>query len=308
MKNIKVLMTLVIVMLIWGINVSAVKYLVNYFDPITITSIRILTASSLVFLILFLVGKVRLPLRKEWLYIMIGALTNVVVHHYFLSEGLTRTTAANGGLILGLGPLLTAILSILILKENMTVARFGGFLLGSIGVGVIILAGSGTLGEVSFGDIEIFIAIFSQAFSFILIKKASNTMDPRLLTGYMFFIGALILFLIALIKEPNGLNGLFKSTPSVWAIFFFSALLATAIGHMVYNSAIKKIGAAQSSIFLNLNTFFSLMGAGIFLGEPILAAHFIGLIFIIAGVVLGSGSLEILLQIIIKNKSKKTYS
>ncbi|MBY0223161.1 DMT family transporter [Sporosarcina aquimarina] len=296
MKNIKVFITLILVMFIWGVNVSALKFLVNYFSPITITSIRILTASSLVFIILFILKIIRLPRKKEWLYVFGGAITSVAAHHYFLSEGLTKTSAANGGLILGLGPLLTAVLSVLILKEKVTMIRFVGFLFGGIGVSVIVLAGSKTLGEISIGDIEIFVAIVSQAFSFILIKKASETMDPRLLTGYMFFIGSLILLLIALVKEPNGFSELSKGNASVWLIFLFSALLATAVGHMIYNSAIEKIGAARSSIFLNLNTFFSLIGAGLFLGEAILLVHFVGLTFIIAGVLLGSGSLETLLR------------
>ena len=296
MKDLKVFITLVFVMFTWGVNVSALKYLVTYFDPITMTSLRIMSAASLVFIILFFLKKIRLPRNREWSYILGGATTNVVLHHYFLAEGLSKTSAANGGLILGLGPLLTATLSVLILKEKITFLRFLGFLFGGIGVSVVVLAGSGKLGEISFGDIEIFLSILSQAFSFILIKNASKTMDARLLTGYMFLFGSVILFIIALIKEPGGLAELQRGTPTVWAVFLFSALIATGVGHMLYNSAIGKIGAARTSIFLNLNTFFALIGASIFLGEKIYLAHFIGLILIIAGVLFGSGSLETLMR------------
>lgn len=300
MKDLKVIITLVLVMFTWGINVSALKYLVTYFDPITITSLRIMVAASSVFIILFVLKKIRLPRNKEWLYILGGATTNVVLHHYFLAEGLSKTSAANGGLILGLGPLLTATLSVLILRERVTFVRSLGFLFGGIGVGVIVLAGSGTIGKISFGDIEIFLSIASQALSFILIKKASQTMDAKLLTGYMFLFGSMILFIVSLVKEPGSLGRLNSGTLSIWAIFFFSALLATAVGHMMYNSAIEKIGAARSSIFLNLNTFFSLIAASLFLGETIYLAHYIGLALIVAGVLFGSGSLEA----IIRNRNK----
>ncbi|HZG71179.1 MAG TPA: EamA family transporter, partial [Chondromyces sp.] len=60
-----------------------------------------------------------------------------------------------------------------------------------------------------------------------------------------------------------------------------------------------KAGAAETSIFINLSTFFSLIGAAIFLGEPIYASHFIGLLFIVSGVILGSGSLE---ELLLKNR------
>ncbi|WP_313237253.1 DMT family transporter [Sporosarcina ureae] len=300
MKDLKVIITLVLVMFTWGINVSALKYLVTYFDPITMTSMRILSAAVLVFVILFFLKKIRLPRNREWLYIVGGAATNVVMHHFFLAEGLSKTSAANGGLILGLGPLLTATLAVFILKEKITGVRALGFLFGGIGVSIVVLGGSGKLGEMSFGDVEIFLSILSQAISFMLIKKASKTMDARLLTGYMMLVGSVILVIIALIKEPGGFVELSKGTPTVWGVFLFSALIATAVGHMAYNSAIQTIGAARASIFLNFNTFFALIGASIFLGESIYPAHFIGLVFIVAGVILGSGSLEIF----IRNRNK----
>ncbi|WP_342536802.1 DMT family transporter [Sporosarcina sp. FSL K6-3508] len=292
MKNSQIYIVLIGVMLLWGVNVSALKVLVDHFAPITITAVRIFTAASMVFIILFSMKKIRLPHREEWGLVIGGAFTSVVAHHYFLSDGLGKTSAANGGLILGLGPLLTAVLSVIILKGKLTIWRLSGFLLGGIGVGFTVLAGSGGLGEVSIGDMEILLAILSQAFSFIIIKKASEKMDARLLTGYMLLIGSLFLLLIALWKEPNGITSLRTGSISIWLIFLFSALFATAIGHMVYNSMIQKIGAAGASIFLNLNTFFSLIGAGLFLGEKLLPAHFIGLIFIVLGVSLGSGALE----------------
>ncbi|ARD48620.1 DMT family transporter [Sporosarcina sp. P33] len=296
MKDIKVIITLVLVMFTWGVNVSALKYLVTYFDPITMTSLRIMSAASLVFLILFFLNKVRLPKNREWLYIIGGAATNVVMHHYFLAEGLSRTSAANGGLILGLGPLLTATLAVFILKEKITGIRTLGFLFGGIGVSIVVLGGSGTVGKPSFGDLEIFLSILSQAVSFMLIKKASRTMDARLLTGYMMLAGSIILVVIARIKEPGGFAELSEGTAAVWGVFMFSALIATAVGHMAYNSAIQTIGAARASIFLNFNTFFALIGASIFLGESIYPAHFIGLIFIVAGVICGSGSLEMFIR------------
>lgn len=296
MKDLHIFLTVIFVMFTWGVNVSALKYLVTYFAPVTMTSLRILSAAALVFIILYFLKQIRLPRNREWLYILGGAATNVVLHHYFLAEGLSRTSAANGGLILGLGPLLTATLSVWILKEKMTLMRFLGFLFGGIGVSVVVLAGSGKLGEISFGDMEVFLSILSQAFSFILIKKATKTMDARLLTGYMFLFGSVILFVIGRIKEPDGLANMAGGTSTVWLVFLFSALIATGVGHMLYNSAIGKIGAARTSIFLNLNTFFALIGASLFLGEKIYPAHFIGLILIVAGVLFGSGSIETLIR------------
>ncbi|MDQ7862746.1 DMT family transporter [Peribacillus frigoritolerans] len=157
-----------------------------------------------------------------------------------------------------------------------------------------VMAGSGGLHSINLGDVDILLSILSQALSFILINKASKTMDPRLLTGYMMLIGSFIPFLPSAYgrNQRAYLPWQPHRHPSGGA-FFFSAIIATALGHMSYNYAIGKVGAAESSIFLNLNTLFSLLGAAVFLNEALVPAHFIGLIFIVSGVLLGSGAIEI---------------
>lgn len=283
-------------MMIWGFNVSAIKVIIQDFMPITITALRIFTASITAFVVLGFMGIFRLPKGSEWIFILGGTVLNVVFHHYFLAAGLTRTTATNAGLILGMGPLLTVIMSMLFLRQKPTIIRVIGFILGTLGVSFTVLAGSTGISSVNLGDIQVLLSIFSQALSFILITQAAKSMDTRLLTGYMLFIGSIVLFCISLWREPNGLASLTNGTTFVWLIFLYSGVIATGLGHLIYNYAIGRVGPAESSIFLNLNTFFSILGAVIFLNEVLVIAHFIGLILIISGVILGSGGLEALLQ------------
>lgn len=292
-------------MMIWGFNVPALKTLVTEFTPVTITSLRIFTAGITVFIILGIMKKVRRPTRRESIFIIGGGLLNVVSHHYFLSVGLTQTTSTNGGLILGTGPLLTALLASILLRNRPTVIKVIGFVLGGIGVSIIVLSGGEGLGNLNGGDAMIFISIFSQALSFIIISRAAKTLDPRLLTGYMLIFGSVILFLIGLVTEPGGLSQLSGSSLWIWMLFIASAMIATAVGHMLYNHSIGQLGAAETSIFLNLNTFFSLIGAALFLGEKITSQHLLGLLFIILGVIFGAGTLE---EMIIKRKRQRFYT
>ena len=302
MSSMKIYFMLIVLTLVWGVNVSLVKVLVEHMQPVTITSIRIFTAGLTVFLILSLSGRIRLPYKKEWKYIIGGSFTAVIFHHYFLSIGLTHTSATNAGLILGMAPLLTVILSMIFFKKKPTMITGLGFILGGIGVSITVLFGSGQLQGIQLGDFEVFLAILSQAFSFILIRKASKTMSPVLLTGYMLFIGSLVLFVMGLLIEPGGLSSLVNTTPFIWVIFLFSAIFATGLGHMVYNYAISQIGAAEASIFLNLNTLFSIVGAALLLGEILKPAHYLGFVLIVSGVILGSGTLE---TMILQRKNRK---
>jgi drug/metabolite transporter (DMT)-like permease len=104
--------------------------------------------------------------------------------------------------------------------------------------------------------------------------------------------GSVLLFIISLWMEPDGLSSMTNWTPSLWVIFLASAVLATALGHMFYNKAIQQIGAAESAIFINLNPLFSLLGAYLFLGESISHSQIMGFILIVIGVFLGSGVLD----------------
>lgn len=283
-------------MLIWGFNLPSVKYLVEFVDPITLTAFRILTAAATIFVILAGMKLLRLPRKNEWKFILLGALLNVVGHHYFLSSGLALTSGTNAGLILGTGPMLTAVLVSLILRSYPSKLQWIGVVIGLAGVSATVLVGGGETAGMNIGDVFVFLSILVQVLSYIVISKAAGSMDPRLLTAYMFIIGAGVLFIISLIQEPGEITA-FADVPSTfWVAFFFSAVLGTAVGHLLYNYSIGQAGPTKAAIFMNLNTFFSLVGAAVILGEVITTNHLFGLVLIIVGVLFGSGAAEDLLK------------
>lgn len=279
-------------MVVWGLNVPVLKILVENLSPVTMTAFRILVAGLTVFIILAYFKLVRLPTSKEWVYILFGSFFNVVCHHFFLSMGLKGTNSTNAGLILGAGPILTALIATFLIRRKISVWKWLGFVLGGIGVSLTILIGSKGISGVSLGNIFVFLSILTQAFSFVLISKAARTLDPRLLTGYMLVIGSGILIVIGLILEPEGFSAFVKAPAQVWLYFFSSAILATAAGHMTYNFIIGKIGPAEAAVFLNIPPFITLIGSAIMLDETITSLHIVGLFFIVTGVLLGSGALE----------------
>lgn len=277
-------------MVAWGLNVIATKVLVTRFLPVTMTAVRVFAAGLTVLLIQWIGREIRKLSLKEAAFICFVALFNVVGHHYFLSIGLSKTSASNAGIILALVPLVTAILAVPFLGEKMTAFRFLGFLLGFAGVVLTVFHGSHQRVELTIGDLYVFLAVVTQAVSFIFIKK--STMNAGMLTGWMLVAGASALFIIGLITEPRGLHRLSTGTWSDWLIFLASAIIATGLGHMTYNKALQKIGASAASVFINLTPFFSLMGAFFLLDEEIGWLKVTGCIFIVTGVLLGTGMME----------------
>ncbi|WP_144511963.1 DMT family transporter [Bacillus sp. FJAT-22090] len=291
MKEWKIYAMLVFVMFVWGANLPILKYLVTVVPPVTLTAFRVLSAGLVVLLILWRMKLLRKPTKQEWKYILLGALTNVVLHHYFLNIGLSITSGTHGGLILGTGPMLTAISAALILKYFPTKFQWLGLVCGFAGLSVSILVGGDT-GGANIGDFFVFLAILAQVLSYMVISKAAKTLDPRLLTAYMLLVGAFALIVISFIQEPGGFVAFTETTPLFWGLFLASAIVCTAVGHLMYNYAVGKAGATKSAIFMNLNPLFSLMLSAIFLGEILNVRHFLGLFLIIIGVLLGSGAAE----------------
>ncbi|WP_152657894.1 DMT family transporter [Oceanobacillus sp. CFH 90083] len=292
MKNIYIL--LFVVMLLWGFNLSAIKVLVTDIDPILVTSVRIFTAGAAVLLICLFMGMFRWPNKKEWKVILYVGLFNVVLHHTLLSIGLKYTSGVNSSLILGTGPLLAVLLAILFLKQRVPKLRLFGFLLGFIGIFLTTSSGGG-FQSITIGDLMIFLAVLVQAFSFILIGKYHDDFDSILSTGFMLLIGSGFIFLTSqFFDNPvSDLTQLFSW--KLGLVFLFSALLCTAFGHIVYNFAIKQVGPAETTLFMNLNTLFAIVGSVLFLNESITLYHLIGFVFILCGIFIGTGTLEYVL-------------
>jgi drug/metabolite transporter (DMT)-like permease len=280
-------------MVIWGFNVSAIKILVTHFPPALMQGTRIFIAGLAVIAFLFLTKSLRKVSGKNLLGIIIAAMFGVVGHHLFLAIGLMNTTATNAGLILGLIPLCTSILAIFFLNEKLTVSKTLGILMALIGVYFIVMNENGGLNGLSFGDLYILGAVVTQAISFILIKKLAANIESRQMTGMMLVIGSLMLLVTSLFVEKNEAMTFTETPTYVWWVLIGSAIIATGLGHVVYNYAIHQLGAGTTAIFINLTPFFSIVGSVIFLGEQIVAKHIIGFSCIIIGVILGTGTIKL---------------
>ena len=280
-------------MLLWGMNVTWLKIIVSNGDPLTMQTMRVLLAGITVFIILLLMKQKLLVPEMPWKYIFIGCFFGVICHHVFLAYGIERTSAMKTAIISGLSPLFTAFIAVVFKDTIMTKTKFIGFSLGGIGVLIAVVHDVTQLSKLQIGDFFVFMSFFLQAFSFIAIRRATKIIPPMLMTGWMLIMGSSVLLIFTMIVNPTSYQSFLSLTPFVWTIFLLSAILATAIGHTLYNLCIKHIGAAESAIFTNFNTMFALIGAALFLHEVITLQQLLGCFIIISGVIIGASNLEL---------------
>lgn len=284
-------LSIVMATVIWGLNMVLLKVLVTELPPATMTAFRIMTAGITTLIIIICLKSYRKMTNTEWRYILIGTLFGVVLHHLFIAKGLVLINASNASLILALLPITTAVMGVMFLGEKMTKFRLVGFIMALIGV-FFIQGGSFSNIVFSRGELYLFIAMFVQAMSFIFIRKLTFTLDSKQATSVMFLIGSAILLMISLFTEPDGISAFFSMRLPVMFVFLFSGIVATGVGFIIFNGSIQRIGAGNTVIFNNLVPLFGLIFSAIFLKDVINIIQMSGFIFIVLGVLFGTGYVE----------------
>ena len=278
-------------MVIWGATFVSIKVLVGYIHPVTLTTIRISLAAACLLGILAIFKKLRWLSFHEWKWVGIASIFGVMLHHMFLSAGLSQTTSVKGSIISGFSPLLTVLLSIIFGYAKLNFHTIFGVLLGTLGMILAVSAGQRIDLAVNMGDVFVFLSFLSQAISFIIIRRLSNGLETIVITCYMLCIGTLFLVPMSFLVMPSGYSVLL-SVPS-WVLLLVAAtsILAISIGHTVYNLSIAKIGPAETAIIGNFNVIFALIFSFLLLKEPIQWIQLVGMLLIIFGVLIATGVL-----------------
>jgi len=288
----KVYGIMIFTMFLWGINVSMLKLLVTDISPLVMQGSRIFLAGITLFLILLVLKKKILYKEMPWKLVVLAILLGVIAHHSLLATGIAQTTAVKSSLILGLAPLITAIIAVATRATSLTKLRFVGFVIGFLGIIIAVVDDVSAVTAFVLGDVYVLASIIVQAFSFFIIRRITLTIPPLVLTAYMLTIGSGIIMLYNLIVTPASFLAFADMNLKLWGVFLFSAIFATAVGHSLFNSMIKKIGTAETAIFNNLSTIFALIGAVVILGEEMHLTQILGCMLIIIGVLIGTGGLE----------------
>lgn len=285
-------MMVILVMMIWGLNVVILKVLVDELPPLPMTAVRITIASVTAYLIIKFSYSFRKVTKNELFLIIISAIFGVIIHHLFLAVGLTTINASNAALILALVPVTTALFASIFLGEAVTMLKFLGFVLALIGV-FFIQGASFSEFVMSKGELIVFISMFAQALGFIFTRKVTITLDSKQVTSWSMIIGSAGLLLLSFVLDFEGVEELASPKPFyIYILLIVSAVGATALGYIIYNSSIQKVGASNTVVFNNLVPFFGLVFSVIFLNEVVSLEQIIGFLFIIIGIIFGTGYAE----------------
>lgn len=270
--------------IIWSGNMTINQLTVGTIAPSSIAFLRWLLALLVMTPFVLPATLKHLPeIKRHWPKFAVLGLLGMGLWQGLGYIAAETTTATNMGILAAMVPLLTVLLSALILREPPTLGGVAGGLLAFIGVSVLLGQGnplSLLKLQVAVGDALMVIAAICYALYGVMLKRWQLNLPPWVMLYAQVCFAVLFLLPPYLMGPMTPLDG-----QNVWLILY-AGIPASVITTFLWMRAVRQIGANQASIFINLMPLFSALIAMAFLGERIAAFHLFGGALILAGVVM----------------------
>jgi drug/metabolite transporter (DMT)-like permease len=234
-----------------------------------------------------LLKRQRAVLLAHWKLLALLAATGIAGFHSCVYLGLTRTTAVNAALIVGMGPALIVPLAWVVLGERITRFQALGVTLSSLGAGTVVVRGdiSILLGlDFNAGDLWLLLASGLWAVYSVLLKRKPREMDVMALTTAVILVGTLLCTPLYLWELRRGLVVPF-SLESAAAIGYVG-LFAGVLAYIAWNRGVSMVGPNKAGLFLHLLPVYGAGLAALLLGERLQLYHMAGFALILTGLLL----------------------
>jgi drug/metabolite transporter (DMT)-like permease len=271
---------------IWGSSFMFIKVAVSEVTPGEVVFGRVLTGTlALLPAVPFLGGwgPTWVGLRRWAGPLLLLGIFNAALPFWLLAWSEKRLDSGLAAVLQASMPLFTALFVYWFARtERVTGARLAGVVLGF--VGVLFLVGAQPSGDLLSALAVLLTAILYAASSVYAGLRLRDT--PALVTS----LGAL--GFATLVTLPLGLTQLPSSAPSWKAIGSIVALGAVglSIAYLLYFTLIAGAGAPYAALVTYLVPALALFYGAVILDEPVTASAVGGLLLILAGVALGTGT------------------
>lgn len=203
--------------------------------------------------------------------------------------GLLYITSSEAGILQATIPIFTVILASLILKEHANNLKKLSILISVFGVIFIFSMTGINVESYSWtGVIFILISTLSMAFYTVFARNLTSKYPLFTLTYYITFVGFVAFNVTAICYHlyNQTLDQFFKPLLHIEFVgpVLYLGIFASFITSFLSNFALKRIEAANMSVFNNVSILITILAGVIFLNESIYYYHIIGAILIIAGV------------------------
>lgn len=272
----------------WGSNFNAGHAVAGDVTPLTAAAERFAIALVLFWAIRFSFGKAesQLGLRDAFILIPLGVI-GVFGFNYAFFTALHTTSALNAALIMALSPMVSTLLSVVLLNAKIRLYQYIGMLIAFIGVTFVITGGHFSLLHSAVGDVWMLLACGVWSLYSVGSKKYAPHIPPLQFARWTVSIGAIALIIAALIIEQP-LSTIGHLSFKTHSILMYMGVCGSVLAYIYWLKGVFFLGPDKSAIAFNLVPVFTLLVSLAFGSIPN-SVQVLGLVLVLAGVLISSG-------------------
>lgn len=283
---------------LWGTAMVVMKALLPQTSPMFMAAVRLIPAGILLVFGAAYLGKQQPKGWKAWIWISLFALVDGTMFQGFLAQGLVRTNAGLGSLLIDSQPLAVAVLAAVLYKEKIGIGAALGLLVGVMGIGLIGLppelisallardfATVINAGVFTVGEWFMLGASLSMAIGTVLIRPVVRYADPVMATGWHMILGGLPLIFISNQVEQNQWQDL---NAWGWLGMVYMAIMGSAIAYGLFFFFASSGSLTTLSALTFSTPVFALMFSSFFLRENLTFVQWFGVILTLSSIYLVS--------------------
>ena len=270
----------------WGGSIVAQKIALGSFSVVEISIVRGFGALLILIPLWWWQDgkKVRFSLKDVMILTVLGL--GVLGNHLLTLFGLRYIDASTAGVVIGSGPVITAFLSSLLIRDVPFRTVLPGCAVSFAGVALVSgISHSDAQGEQPWlGGTLVILGLVSWAMYTIGSRPLMERFSP--LTINWTTLSFSILLQIPLLCTDTKMleTGVASVASSGWLALLYLIVVATALGQQAWLYGVQGVGPSRAGVFVNLIPVSALVFAALILGDRIEMQELIGIMLILIGV------------------------
>lgn len=226
---------------------------------------------------------VRMSGRDIGLLCLLGL--GVLGNHLLILYGLHYVSGAVAGVIIGSAPVVTALLSSMMIQDVPLRAVWMGGVLSCAGVGLVSVAGFQAAGEHPLlGSLLVFLGVVSWALYSIGSRAVMDRISALTVNWTTLLVATVIQLPLLWTDRKMFDAGVSSVTLPDWLALAYLVVFATAVAQQAWLFGLQGIGPSRASILGNLTPVAAVALSALILHESIGLVEVVGIVLILAGV------------------------
>lgn len=273
--NLKSISLALIVVLIWGVNFSVIKFGLEELPPILFSSLRFfIVAIPAVFFIPF-------PKTSVWNVLGVGLFLGVLKFSFLFIAMKEDASAGISSLLLQAQVIFTIILSMIIFKEKVSNAQLLGMIIALYGFGFFFFTVDTNI--TLLGIVLILSAAVFWSVSNVIMKQIKDVNLLHFMV-WVSLIPPLPLFILSYIFETHEpLTLLLNSSIKTWISVAYTGYISTLVAFAIWGWLLKNYNSAIVTPFALVIPVIGIISSNILLNEKLNQVEVMGTILILFG-------------------------